>query len=220
VLLGEETRAGEFPECGIVGSRAVSGIIHWGPTGVLIHPRLVLTAKHMLAVNPNVFAYKTCSVRPGAPPENGVLAKLVGVKLVSSASDILLLVLEDDAIGVEFAKLPPQDSVLEKGLDLRVVGFGYNNPQQTEGFGTQRKAIVTIREVNAGEFVARGQDGADTCVGDSGGPAYREGTRQVIGVTSRSVQTGDCGAGGIYTAVSPHGSAIRSAMDNFRNLNR
>ena len=108
------------------------------------------------------------------------------------------------------ARLAEMNDGIAEGAEIQIVGFGHNNRSETSGLGTQRKARVKVRGITNAEFVARGDTGEDTCVGDSGGPAYldKPGGRILAGITSRSVTTGDCGHGGIYTGVGHYAAFL------------
>lgn len=137
-----------------------------------------------------------------------------------------------------------QDSEIDKvGAELRIVGFGRDPASRSSG-NLKRAALVPIVSasctgepnatpgrtfasvfecVEGREIVAGNFGDADTCDGDSGGPAFLTFTSnaadafpddvpldelRLAGVTSRGVKTdsdsnvGDCGYGGIYVRVS------------------
>src|SRR5262245_13698945 len=46
IVGGFPVAVGEFPECALIGRRNQNGTFRWFCTGVLVHPRIVLTAGH------------------------------------------------------------------------------------------------------------------------------------------------------------------------------
>ena len=89
------------------------------------------------------------------------------------------------------------DEAMNPGAELVFVGFGQT---ETGDIGTKREVTSTLTTFNeSGHEFRAGGDGKDTCLGDSGGPAFvrlDSGEVRLAGVLSRG---GDCGEGGIYT---------------------
>jgi uncharacterized protein (TIGR03382 family) len=89
------------------------------------------------------------------------------------------------------------DEAMNPGAEVVFVGFG-----QTEDgeLGVKREVTSTLTTFDeSGREFRAGGDGKDTCLGDSGGPAFvrlPSGEVRLAGVLSRG---GDCGEGGIYT---------------------
>lgn len=88
------------------------------------------------------------------------------------------------------------------GAPVTIVGFGLT---ETGAWDLKHAARTEITEPGGPE-IAIGGDGIDSCVGDSGAPAYLElpgdGGWRLLAITSHGPFP--CGAGGHYTPVSPH----------------
>lgn len=227
-----------FPECCLVGRRNPNGTIDWFCTGVLIHPRVVLTAGHCLIPNrrANVVALN-------ATDQNQLQgAELVNIRRIAQhpryqqtqkLSDMSVVILRKDAAT---AAVPLATAAeLNAALKVTLVGFGNDDVQSTRGFGLKREVevdMVSIRRAAADdldadeqkfdyesdlEFVAGGH-GFDSCNGDSGGPAYIKvgGVTKVAGLTSRA--TGDsvnpCGDGGVYTRIDANFDFVRQIAND------
>jgi endonuclease G len=235
IVGGTETEPGEYPDCCLIGRRFLNGTQSWFCTGVLVHPRVVLTAGHCqdpsFAIN--VVALK--AVHQAALRD----AEIIGVRGVvvnpsyprRMGNDISVLILRRNATVDPTPIASTADIAAAEKTTL--VGFGNNDILSTKGFGIQRQVVVDITNVRraAGddldedeetlgfesdlEFVAGGA-GYDSCNGDSGGPAYIlvGGQRKVAGLTSRATEgaTTPCGEGGIYTRVDTQREFINGVM--------
>jgi endonuclease G len=232
IVGGTPVQPGEFPECCLVGRRSANGSIGWFCTGVLVHPRIALTAGHCFnrRNRANIIALRAededklqnaelLSVRKMVPhPQYGV----------TGLNDISVLVLRRAATT---APVPiATEAQTSAGTETILVGFGNDDVLSTRGFGIKRQVRVPITHIQSGgvdlddaeqelgfesdlEFVAGGL-GFDSCNGDSGGPAYIEvgGKRLVAGLTSRATETArnPCGEGGIYTRVDKNLDFVKS----------
>jgi endonuclease G len=235
IVGGVETPPGKYPDCALIGQRSPNGTASWFCTGVLVHPRVVLTAAHCQdpADPVNVVALAAVDVRDLGS------AEVIGVRRVrvspdypqTTGHDISVLVLRRDATVPPVPLVDPGDIA---GLGTTtLVGFGNDDLLSTRGFGRQREVTVDVTHLRRGpeddlddaeqslgfesdlEFTAGGE-GFDSCNGDSGGPAYVDvgGVRKVLGLTSRATAdaTTPCGEGGIYTRVDTQRAFIRSVL--------
>lgn len=233
---------GAYPECCLIGQRFPNRSMQWFCTGVLIHPRIVLSAAH-------------CNQPPGLMANVVALNcdnenQLGGAEIISARRtvthpnyassgglhDISVLILRKAAVKsvpVSYASTAEINAATRTTL----VGFGNDDALSSRGFGVKREVEVDITGIRRSptddldnaedelgfesdlEFVAGG-GGFDSCNGDSGGPAYISvsGNRKVAGLTSRATRTATkpCGEGGIYTRVDQHLDFIKEVASQSR----
>lgn len=231
IVGGEPTS--EFPECCLVGRKKPSGFEHWFCTGVLVHPRVVLTAAHCVGSSPPTIVGlsidRLASDTPNA--EQISIRRVVPHPSYSPTTklfDIAVMILRRDAVTRPVAIASTEE--LHATSSTTVVGFGNSDVHSTTGFGIKRRVTVPITSMRRSaaddldadeerlgyesdlEFVAGG-DAKDSCNGDSGGPAYVKvaGRRKVAGLTSRAAGHPyfPCGEGGVYTRIDRHLEFVR-----------
>ena len=232
IVGGFPVAVGTFPECCLVGRKSTNGTFRWFCTGVLVHPRIVLTAGHCFnAQQPaNVVALRAENQNVLDNAEVLQVRRMVQHSGFPSSGrhDISVMVLRKAATVAPVRIATAQE--IQQARNTTLVGFGNDDVLSTRGFGIKREVNVPITsipqtggpsiddlETEFGfesdlEFVAGG-GGFDSCNGDSGGPAYITvgGTRVVGGLTSRATENAQnpCGGGGVYTRVDVHADFIR-----------
>jgi endonuclease G len=232
IVGGVPVLPGEFPECALIGRKNTNGTFRWFCTGVLVHPRIVLTAAHCF----NAAAPVNVVALSAENQSNLQKAEVISVRRMVVHPEYQLTGLHDISVLIlrKAATVKPARTATEAEIKAAtrttLVGFGNDDVLSTRGFGIKREVTVPITH-SAGttggniddaeqefgfesdlEYVAGGS-GFDSCNGDSGGPSYIDvnGEMVVAGLTSRATDTArnPCGEGGIYTRVDVHADFIR-----------
>ncbi|MBX3207584.1 MAG: S1 family peptidase [Labilithrix sp.] len=193
-------------------------------SGVLISPRLVLTARHCVSRTATLIACPPSGVQVFEDRAPTDLAILVGEDVVSARrvargigvlapsgvtlcdADIAVIVLDEPIVTAKPLALRKRGPAA--GDHIRAVGFG--RPGDTDPAGTKLlREHVRVLSVSTAEFTV----GEATCQGDSGGPALDEDTGEVLGVVSRGgPQCEGADVYNIYTRVDTYAWLMEEAF--------
>jgi len=214
---GKPAKPGEFDACVAVGNDD-----RYYCSGTLIGKRLVCTAGHCFDEQPSrIFVGNSISNsgREYRIKSGGIIRHPAYHRGQSPHNDLTVLILEEDVDGVSPMKIA--DSASSDAMKIvRIVGFGNTDKEGSVGYGTKNIADVVVVSpdgirynslkygADAGlEFVAEDRR-ADSCTGDSGGPAFLEDgdTWKLTGATSRATlaASAECGDGGIYVRMDKY----------------
>lgn len=163
-------------------------------SGLLVHPEIVITAGHCPDVDEVVFGIDDDEAESIAVVECGD----TGMHEPGEGLDLGWCRLEtprDDAALVPLF-VGDDAAALRPGRAVRIVGYGLT---EDGVFGVQHVVDTTIVELD-GDYVKLGGDGHDSCIGDSGAPAFVElDDGQMYALALVSYGPLPCGAGGWYT---------------------
>ncbi|MBK9036969.1 MAG: trypsin-like serine protease [Myxococcales bacterium] len=197
-IVGGVTTAGDPAVVGVV----IGGEV--GCSGVVIDPRVVITAAHCAVLRPSAIVIGTAR---GAGGEIAVATALAHPDFgyAGLVNDLGLLILADDAPPplVPRAGEPPPI-----GAIVRLVGFGATSV--TDLGGIKHEGLAQVTAVSADEL-SLAPDPASACHGDSGGAVLADlgGGEALVGVIS----SGDAGCvTGQVTRIDVHRALIDAVI--------
>lgn len=171
-------------------------------SGTLIAQNVLLTARHcLLRQDSSVIKPSKVEVYWGADPEPEDEPWTVLAHDTHSAADIAVLeLLEPGPAEPVVLNTEPLDDYI--GAPVRLVGYG-STAETAPDHGIKREGTTVLQQLSPtplGDAMLTGETGAQTCVGDSGGPAFMTigDVEQLVGVTSFG--TGPCGSDGSLDA--------------------
>jgi secreted trypsin-like serine protease len=180
ILGGVASTAGQFPQVATILAQDT-----WHGSGVLIAPRIVLTAAHTLTPPPSAVALNTLSVPP-ASPESIAAVRAFNFNPAFTGGgghDIGFMALRQDSKVKPIALASSQE--LTSATEVTLVGFGFDefgknhvlrNVTTKIHFAAGGVSGAIPPEVAAAGFNQNleflvGVPGKGACLGDSGGPA-------------------------------------------------
>jgi hypothetical protein len=185
-------------------------------SGALIDPSWIVTSATCLTATDSGAPSEAATVTVGDVDLStgaGFTAKVTKV-VRRTDRDVVLAKLEKPATGVPPIAL---GSAPQAGETLQVAGFGRTATEWVPA--RPRVAPFTVSAVDGVTVPVSSADGADTCKGDAGGPAFRVsgGTAQLVAVSSASWQHGcldvtETRSGGTETRVDDLGDWIRKQI--------
>ncbi|HFE44958.1 MAG TPA: trypsin-like serine protease [Nannocystis exedens] len=225
IVGGELLSATEWPS--VVSLIGIKGGVNTNTaylcTGVLIDAQTALTAAHCLdeaetfdqiMVTFGDTIYTNDDNRRTTGDDYGIHPDYCLSECTEDAYDFGYVTLSEPAMGVPI--IPPLvdqdewDELISLDHEVLFVGFGAirdtdakdsPGPLEMSEIGLKRAVTSVITGFSpAGLEIIAGQEGRDTCFGDSGGPVFAQlatGDWRLVGITSRGVTP--CGSGrGIY----------------------
>jgi V8-like Glu-specific endopeptidase len=197
----------------------------WIGSGVFVSENVILTAKHIAALRP-VRAWYGPIIGPDGDGQELRLNTLRTDYHWNQNVDLGIVVVEQPQ---DIDRLPLATANETTAADqLEVVGYGYTNKNAT-GTVAQRYSVsmnVTANPCSVEdegtynskpgiEMIAGGQQ-ADTCYGDSGGPALVG--SKLAGIISREVkdEDGRCDLGSIFVRTAEQETWIRQEIEKNR----
>lgn len=206
---------GELSENGVWPAVVAIGANNRICTGVLLSPTVVATAAHCLAPlskndTPTVYLGQNLDselrsihyVKEWATHPEYCSSKECSIPKYDFGYLVLDAAITSDN-KIEYAQLLTEASewktAMYEGGDTWLVGFGEDEAGEIGQKRHVRTSIAKVMGEGAG-FMAGG-DGKDSCVGDSGGPAYvRVGEKEWRVAGFLSAGSSPCGSGGYYAS--------------------
>ncbi|MFN9810719.1 MAG: S-layer homology domain-containing protein [Deltaproteobacteria bacterium] len=201
----------------------------------LIAPDLAVTAAHCVVDDPrdgrNVSVTRTFAMGFGTPGPSsrrvlarGVLAQPAYYPDLASRTrasdplaDVAVLRLASPVTDIA----PATISVPSAGCNARYVGYGRTttgNERVYSGYTNERKSAAQCIDVIGATNIETHGYGGGLCWGDSGGPLFREGTTEILGVLADfGNNTYDCQVGNQmrFTSLASHRDFLDCASSRF-----
>jgi len=178
-------------------------------TGTLVSSTKVLTAAHCFKdvpaskVTTATFVIGTDPMAPGISVPLASKSVHPGFSGTLGVNDVAIITLSEPIEDVLPVVLSSDDSGLV-GQSITLVGYGRTaNPQTKPGIRRETDVPVILVDNNKIRYDFQGHG---ACHGDSGGPAFYQGSSGAVqvGVTSGGATSGDCNDDGLYTRADVH----------------
>lgn len=180
-------------------------VVDLGCTGVLVNPRLVITAAHCLRSASGPVSEIHLGESAGAPARTIAVSSCVahpefdGETSEFDLGGCILAEPIDDVPLVPIAA-PCQAQAIERGAPVTLVGFGMTAADGGDTLGVKRILQSTLGATLTPNTSLIGSREATGCHGDSGSPAFiraTDGTLRVFAILSAGYQL-ECESPGVY----------------------
>jgi secreted trypsin-like serine protease len=194
-------------------------------TATLIAPSVVITAAHCLAgssAQPMEFLpaldVEDAQGGAGVAVRRAFVHPGFGIRATGSLHDIALVELAsplERLVPESLLDASTSNASLHAGAGVELVGYGRTS--QSSVTGRRNAAIATIRTVATDEMTIGAPGEAQSCEGDSGGPAFlvgSDGIRRLAGIVSRSANDAtECVDGTVHTRADAYAEWIAATLE-------
>lgn len=211
--------------------------------GSVIHPKVVVTAAHCIEpIRQKGSDFPLIVTAPNAASNSdpvGTRASVVrgAYNAATHNNDIAVLLLNRELEGVEPIKMAKPGTILSRGEQLQIAGWGLQSENSMEispylmeatvGFVDNSECNkilgmgkITDNMICAGDLI----NGRDACQGDSGGPLLfynsETGEQELLGVVSWGIGCGRIGLPGVYSSVPYFESWVSTYMAQWASEDR